>query len=82
MPDEYDSPWLDSDVEYEQARHAHPSRWGGPPRYTVHCPACGRGLNSAEFLVPPLNNPDGPKTCESCRRWYDRLNHMEELRRK
>jgi hypothetical protein len=70
--------FLDSNIELDRAMRDHPSGFG-LPRYTVSCPGCGRGMRSKLFLVP---RPDSSvPVCTTCRTWFQKLNHKEELRR-
>lgn len=76
--DDFDSPFLDSDRELDEAIARHPAAWNGPPRVGPRCPNCNRQLRSGEFLSYPHWRSTGLKTCGICQRWESRLNHTED----
>lgn len=52
-----------------------------PQRFTVHCPACGRGMRSDVYLARPHWRSTGLKTCATCRE-HERLNLRTEEKRR
>jgi len=82
MSDYFDSYFLDSDMELDEAMARHPAGSARPyAQYTSHCPVCGRGMRSASYLELLPGSENGLKVCSTCRFWSQRLNHSEELRR-
>lgn len=69
------------DEQYERSKREHPALFNGPPRVTVHCPVCGRGMASAFYLELPHWRETGLAVCSSCREHERRISHVEELRR-
>jgi transposase-like protein len=71
---DFNSPFHESEVEaLEESVRLHPARGFMLPRYTVHCPSCGRGVPKGT-LESPHYAPESKPLCASCRsnwaKWY------------
>jgi hypothetical protein len=63
----------------ERLREMSYSRVEPVKRWLDHCPRCQRHTNPA-MLSRPHWRTDGPKVCDSCRRWEALWSRVEDQR--